>query len=184
MLRRRLLLAALALSPCGALSAQTAAPPAAAVAARPADVATPEAIIRAMYESISGGKGVERDWARFRTLFVDGARMIPTGFKPDGSYGPLVWTLEEYIKEAGPGLMKDGFFEKELFRRGDEFGHIAQYFSTYDSRITEADPKPFQRGINSIQLLNDGKRWWIVTVFWARERPTIPIPAKYLPPTE
>ena len=24
---------------------------------------------------------------------------------------------------------------------------------------------PFMRGINSIQLFNDGTRWWVVTVF-------------------
>jgi hypothetical protein len=26
--------------------------------------------------------------------------------------------------------------------------------------------EPFMRGINSIQLFNDGKRWWIVNIYW------------------
>ena len=37
------------------------------------------------------------------------------------------------------------------------------------------------RGINSIQLLNDSKRWWVVTVFWDAEQKGKTIPEKYLP---
>ena len=37
------------------------------------------------------------------------------------------------------------------------------------------------RGINSIQLVNDGKRWWIASVVWDTEQPDNPIPAQYLP---
>ena len=55
-------------------------------------------------------------------------------------------------------------------------------FSTYESRRKANDEKPFARGINSIQLLNDGKRWWVVTVYWQAERPDSPIPAQYLKP--
>ena len=36
------------------------------------------------------------------------------------------------------------------------------------------------RGINSFQLLNDGKRWWVVTIFWLGETPDNPIPKQYL----
>ena len=34
--------------------------------------------------------------------------------------------------------------------------------------------------LNSIQLWNDGKRWWIVSVFWQAETADNPIPEKYL----
>src|SRR5512139_5410 len=40
----------------------------------PADVASPEAIITAVYDVISGDAGVARDWDRFRTLFHKDAR--------------------------------------------------------------------------------------------------------------
>jgi hypothetical protein len=36
------------------------------------------------------------------------------------------------------------------------------------------------RGINSIQLLNDGKRWWIMTIYWQGETPETPLPKEYL----
>jgi hypothetical protein len=42
------------------------------------------------------------------------------------------------------------------------------------------DPKPFARGINSFQLIHDGKRWWVLTIFWEGERPDNPIPQKYI----
>jgi hypothetical protein len=29
--------------------------------------------------------------------------------------------------------------------------------------------------------MNDGKRWWVVTIFWQAEGSDNPIPAKYLP---
>jgi hypothetical protein len=53
-------------------------------------------------------------------------------------------------------------------------------FSAYDSKRTLQDAQPFARGINSIQVFNDGRRWWIVSVYWDSERAGNPIPAKYL----
>ena len=62
----------------------------------------------------------------------------------------------------------------------EQFGQIAHAFSTYESRHAPDDAKPSQRGINSIQLMNDGKRWWIVTIFWQGEDEKTPLPEKYL----
>ena len=42
------------------------------------------------------------------------------------------------------------------------------------------DAKPFARGINSFQLLNDGSRWWIVTIYWEAEDAGHQLPEKYL----
>lgn len=154
--------------------------PAALAAANPADVASIEAIISAAYDTISGPAGKTRDWNRLRSLFIPGARMIPTGARPDGSYMANVTDVESYVKRAGDYFEKNGFFEREVARRTDQYGHIAQVFSTYESRHKVDDAKPFARGINSFQLLNDGKRWWIVTIYWQQESPENPIPKKYL----
>ena len=62
----------------------------------------------------------------------------------------------------------------------EQFGNIAQVFSTYESRHNSGDAQPFQRGINSFQLVNDGKRWWIITILWQAETPDAPIPAEFL----
>jgi len=148
--------------------------------ARPADVGSLDAIVAALYDVISGPAGQRRDWDRMRTLFVPGAQLIPTTPRPDSTGTIRIMTVDEFITGIGPRLEESGFFEREIGRRTEQYGGIAHLFSSYDSRRAAADPAPFARGINSIQAWNDGKRWWILTVFWEGERPDNPIPARYL----
>lgn len=148
--------------------------------ADPADVESIDAIIAAVYDVISGPAGQKRDWKRWESLFAPDARLIPTGRRPDGPVAALTMTPMDYVERAGASLEANGFFETEVARVTESFGHIAHAFSTYESRRTAADEEPFMRGINSFQLLYDGERWWVVTVFWDSERPDNPIPEKYL----
>jgi len=147
----------------------------------PADVSSIDAIMRAVYDVISGDAGQKRDWDRFRTLFHRDARLIPSGKNPQtGVVSANAFTPEEFIKRSEPYMLKEGFFEREIARRSEIYGNIAQIFSTYASFHKADDKKPFVRGINSFQLLNDGKRWWIMTIYWQGETQEIPIPKKYL----
>ncbi len=148
--------------------------------ANPADVATIDSIMKAVYDVISGDAGQKRDWERFRTLFHKDARMIPSGKNKDGTVGARAFTPEEYITRSSPFMEKEGFFERELARKTDVYGNIAQVFSTYESLHKQTDKTPFARGINSFQLLNDGKRWWVLTIYWQNETPETPIPKEYL----
>ena len=157
-----------------------AAPAAQALAADPRDVGTMDAIVAALYDVISGPAGQKRNWDRFRSLFVPGARLVPTGRRPTGEVVSRVRTPEEYIQGSQTLLEQNGFFEREVSRRVEKFGNIAHIFSTYEARHKSEEEKPFLRGINSIQLMNDGKRWWIVTVFWQAEDATTQLPAEYL----
>ena len=147
---------------------------------RPDDVKSVDAIITALYDVISGPAGQKRDWDRFRGLFAPGARLIPTGRRPTGEQVMRVLTPDDYVTNAGSRLEQDGFFEREIGRQTQTFGGVTHVFSAYDSKRTLADSVPFTRGINSIQLFNDGKRWWVVTIFWDSERPDNRIPAEYL----
>lgn len=152
--------------------------------AEPKDVANQDAIIAALYDVISGPACQTRDWDRFRSLFAPGARLIPTGFN-SGKAVTRAMTPDEYARATGTNLERNGFFEREISRAGETFGAITHRFSTYESRRKADDAQPFARGINSIQLLNDGTRWWIVTVYWQAERPDSPIPPQYVkPPAE
>jgi hypothetical protein len=159
-----------------AVAQAPAAPP-----ARAADVASIDAIISAVYDVISGPAGQQRDWDRMRSLFVPGARLIPTIYRPDSTPRLLVWSVDQYIDVAGPRLEQNGFFEREVARTIERYGGVVQAFSTYESRHAAGDPQPFARGINSFQLWNDGTRWWIVTIYWEAERPGNPIPDRYRP---
>ena len=149
--------------------------------ANPADVASIDAIITAAYDSISGPAGQKRDWARERSLFYPGARLIPTA-KPDESnnLAPEMLDVDGFIARVEPYFAEHGFYEKEIARRTEQFGQLAHAWSTYESRYNSDDLKPFMRGINSIQLFYDGSRWWIVTIYWQQESPEHPIPERYL----
>ena len=99
---------------------------------------------------------------------------------PDGSFALRTLTVEDYISRNSKAFATMGFFERELARTSDSFGQIAQVFSTYESRHATGDAKPFQRGINSLQLYNDGKRWWVVNLVWRAEDERLPLPERYL----
>jgi hypothetical protein len=144
------------------------------------DVKSADAIMAAVYDVISGPAGKKRDWDRMRSLFVPDARMMAVGKRPTGEVVRRVLTVEDYIKSSGPFLEERGFFEKEVARRMELYGNIAHAFSTYESRSKAEDEKPFMRGINSFQLFNDGKRWWVVTIYWQAEDASTPLPEKYL----
>lgn len=149
--------------------------------ANPADVGSIDAIMKAVYDVISGDAGKPRDWDRFRSLFYKDARLIPSGKNAQtGIIGARALSPEDYVKRVEPVFAKDGFYEREKARRVEVYGNIAQVFSTYESFRSLSDKKPFMRGINSFQLLNDGQRWWVITIFWQAETPENPIPKKYL----
>ena len=144
-------------------------------------VITMNNILFTLYDVISGEKGEARDWEMMRYLFHPDAKLIPTGKNKDGLYQARYMTVDDYINSSGKWLEENGFFEKEINRVTQTFGNITQVFSTYESYRTEEDVKPFMRGINSIQLMNDGKRWWIMNIYWTQETPDNPIPEEYLP---
>lgn len=164
----------------GTVMAQQTTPPP-AKEANPADVGSLDSIMKAVYDVISGDAGKARDWDRFRSLFHKDARLIPSGKNSQtGLVNARVMTPEDYVKGSGPFLEKNGFHERELARHVDMYGNIAQVFSTYHAFKNATDKDPFMRGINSFQLLNDGKRWWVVTIYWQQESAENPIPQQFL----
>ena len=151
--------------------------------ANPADVESIDAIIAAAYDVISGPAGRTRDWDRERSLFISGARLIPTAVEAgrnDVDLAPQTLSVEDYIARVEPLFAKNGFYEKEVARRVEQFGQIAHVWSTYESRHDPSEPAPFMRGINSIQLFDDGNRWWILSIYWQHESAEHPLPKKYL----
>ena len=149
-------------------------------AADPGDVVSVDAIVAAVYDVISGPAGAARDWDRWRSLFIPDARLIARVQGEDGTVRYRAMTPEDYAEASGPLLEQNGFFEEEIGRTQEEFGPLVHLFSAYQSKRTQGDPEPFARGINSFQLMHDGARWWVVTIYWASERPDLPIPPRYL----
>jgi len=180
----RMGIGALLLAVSASVAAQTAPSPAPkldvkTIPPRPDDVATIDGMVKAYYEVVSGPKGQPRDWARDRTLYIKDIRFVPVDVAKDGTIAPRIVDHQTFA-EASASLEKEGFFEDEIFRVTERFGPIAHVWSTYESRRTKDGPV-IQRGINSIELFWDGKRWWIANAIWTDETPQSPIPKQYLP---
>jgi hypothetical protein len=149
----------------------------------PSDVESIDAIIAATYDVISGPAGKRRDWDRERSLFYPGARLVPTATvagRNDVELAPQILDVEGYIGRVEPLFEKTGFYETEIARRVECFGSIAHVWSTYESRHDPSESEPFMRGINSIQLFHDGKRWWVLSIYWQHESEQQPLPKQYL----
>jgi hypothetical protein len=153
--------------------------PVATVAPRPDDVATIDGMIKAYYEVITGPAGQPRDWARDRSLYIKDLRFVMVEYDKDGKPDPQIVDHQAFVDGSNASLSK-GFYEKEIHRVTERFGPIAHVWSTYDTRRTETGPI-IKRGINSIELFWDGKRWWIANAIWTDETKDNPIPKEYLP---
>ena len=146
-------------------------------AAKSDDVKSIDSILAALYNVISGPAG-ERDWNRFRPLFLPSATLTSAGKDAQGNIRLRPRSVEEYVKGAGGYFAQHGFFESPIVNRIQTFGNVTHVFSSYESRNAPGEA-PFARGINSIQLAYDGKRWWIVGILWDEERPNNPLPREF-----
>lgn len=144
----------------------------------PQDVSSISAIIKASYDAISVTPGQTLNLDRFQSLFLPTAQLVSVGIK-NGKPEAHAMTLKEFSEMVTGAIGKAGHVEHEFTEQVQEYGNIANVWSAYESRSTPEDPHVI-RGINSIQLFNDGKRWWISGAQWQHERADMPIPAKYL----
>ena len=133
------------------------------------DVSTLDGIMHALYEVLSGPAGKPRDWERYRTLFVEGARLMPVvavaGEKPHVRQ----LTVEDYIRRVEPIFAVEDFWERETDRQAEVFGRLAHVLSAYES-LRRPDAPPLEQGANSMQLFYDDSRWWVVSIMWNTSR--------------
>ena len=143
-----------------------------------------DAIVTALYQSVSCGPEVEPNWERMSALFLPGAKIVPPRATNDAAITVLDGkAFQERVKKLLGSWKQKGestaLYENETARQEQCFGRVCQVFSTFETRHAPGDPQPMYRGIHSIQLVNDGTRWWIVSLAWDGERPDNPIPPQY-----
>lgn len=147
------------------------------IEANSADVSTIEGVVKAFYEGISGGKGVPRQWSRDKTLYIPDVRFVSMS-EDKGKIHASVINHNQYVSGSNEFFVQSGFTEREISRVVRRFGNIAHVFSVYE--YSTEDKKISGRGVNSMELFWDGKRWWISAVSWDEERPNNPIPKEFL----
>lgn len=148
--------------------------------ARPQDVSTMDSILVAFYDVVSGPAGAPRQWSRDRSLYIPGIWFVAMSKDSTGKIRADVMSHQDFVDRTNDGFVKRGFYEKEIHRTVQRFGSYAHVMSTYEMR-ERMDGPIIGRGINSVEMFWDGKRWWIASAVWDDERPDNPIPAEYLP---
>jgi len=106
--------------------------------ANPSDVASIDAIVTAAYDVISGPADKKRDWDRERSLFLPGARLIPTAVEAgrnDVDLAPQMLDIEGYIARVDRSLRK-GDSTKKKSRGGSN--NLARFhtFGAHTNRVT------------------------------------------------
>ncbi|MFY9744433.1 MAG: hypothetical protein WA252_07355 [Candidatus Sulfotelmatobacter sp.] len=151
------------------------------------DVDTVEHLVASLYDVISGPAGKPRDWDRFRSLFLPDGRLgviradaPATAEQPARKSDAVFLTPDMYIERDDAYFKAHGFFERSIANRIEEFGNLVQVWSTYESRHAADDPRPFSRGINSLQIVRAQGRFWVASIIWDDERPGLTLPEKYL----
>jgi hypothetical protein len=165
---------------CGALAQSKPHVAIPVIAADPKDVSSPEALVNADYESISGGVGVARNWGRDNSLMDPKARFVDVQTDPKtGAITAKSISEQEFADRSDASSVKGGFTEHELGHVTHKYGNVATVLSSYEGKV--ATGKVVARGVNIYQTFFDGKRWWILSIVWEEERPDNPIPAELLP---
>jgi len=150
------------------------------------DGSSVDTIVTALYAAVSHGPDSEPNWKRLRALFLPGAVVAPPK-RPDAEGFAVLDAagFEERVRRYIAGRRERGerlgFTEREIARRENRYGAVCQVFSTYETLWSPHETPPFARGVHTIQLVSDGRRWWIASLAWDVERPDQPIPPELLP---
>jgi hypothetical protein len=128
-----------------------------------------EEALRRVYEAISFPEGGAPDWPGIRKLFTPWGRI--TRITPEGTDALDVDGFEAMFTEMIDTGAVLSFFEYEVGRRLDIFGSVAHVLSAYETKSSPEARSPFGRGLNSIQLVWDGKKWSVASIVWDEGMP-------------
>jgi hypothetical protein len=154
-------------------------------AKNPGDVDTVDHLLAALYDTVSGPAG-QRDWDRFRALFVPDARIgwiVPqsaaTKDKPASKGDVFLLSPDIFLRQNDPYFKTHAFYERSITKQVEEFGNLVEVWSTKESRDAKDDAHP-SRGIDAFQIVHAQGRFWIANLIFDDERPGVMLPAKYL----
>ena len=155
-------------------------------AKNPGDVDTVDHLIASLYDVVSGPAG-QRDWNRFRALFLPEGRLgelVPeraaTKDAPARKGDAIFLTPDLFAQQNDSYFKTHGLFERSIASRVEEFGNLVEVWSTSELRDAKDDAQPFSRGIDSFQIVHARGRFWIASLVYDHERPGVTLPPKYL----
>jgi hypothetical protein len=171
---------------CGLVAAAVGAGTGFAVAAEappPVDASSVDAVVEALYRSVSFEAGGAPDWQQLRLLMLPGAVLVQP-VRGGEEIGLL--TIDQFIDRftrelEGSPLRESGFREAIVRTETTRFGRTAHSHVVFESKAGGSSAAPLGRGVDSIQLVLTGGRWWIASIATELERPGQPIPEAFAP---
>ncbi len=139
------------------------------------DVKTIDAIMKASYEVVSGEKGAQRQWERDN--YLHHPKAVYSYYSKEQKK-QAYYTLQEFHEETENMVFHTDFYESEINREVRVFGNIAQVWSTYETRL-EKNGEVERRGINSVQLVYENNRWYIISWIFCGESDNNIIPKTF-----
>lgn len=138
-------------------------------------VKTIEGTIGETYKIITGERGKNRNWEAFRQLFTPDAQISVLVHDTTGRGIVKTYTLEEFVRIGMKYYEEDGFIEYPLKTIIHEYNGIANVFQSYYAKELDIE----EEGVNSLQLIFDGERWWITSILWTSNMNGVELPKKY-----
>ena len=117
-----------------------------------------------MYTVISFEEGSEPNWQGLEELFSSHARI--TRITPEATDHMDRKSFLEMTRDLFEIGAYTSFYEFELAREIEQFGDIAQVWSTYETRRNREARDALGRGINSIQLIREQGAWRVLGLLW------------------
>jgi len=130
------------------------------------------------YAAISFKQGEKPRYAEIPNYFTPQAQLI--NFRTDTAQVTSITQFVDLYKQFLEGNKVHMFYEEEIFGRTEQFGKIANRISTYTTYLNTRDSIA-ERGVNSFQLIKTKAGWKVSSIIWDVEKPTLRIPAYYLP---
>ena len=167
-----IVLAAIAWGAAGVLAEEAAEAP---------DLATVDGVVAALYQAVSFAPGSEPDWASLRTLLLPNA-VIAQPVR--GSDEVELLSVDAFIGRFKEDLdnfkmRETGFWETVARVEKTGFGRIAHCFVVFEPRTDPSSAEPAGRGVDSIELIRTGGRWWIAAITTEHERPGRALPTTF-----
>lgn len=139
---------------------------------------TPEQVVESIYQLVSSDAGNIPDWNAVRSHFLENSVVVLRVTRDSTAIFSLQGFIDDFVRFYGtPAVQKNGFTEKIIRMKPMVMGNIAHVLVLYEAHIPRTS-RPPQQGVDSWQLVKQGKKWFIVSV-------TNEIPTKDRPlPTE
>jgi len=149
----------------------------------PARNQTIEGVMTELYAAVTREPGKPFAWERLRAVMLPGAIMLPQPRQTQGqnrmmSVDSFIAWIDNGWKPIIGTERDQGFYERQTSLVVDQYGDIAQAFTTYEKGPFQ--PRQVQgRGINAVQLVKRDGRWFILSITWDEESTAGPLPVKY-----